>query len=945
MPHWLVLLLCFLATVILTVEGARNGRDHLEQDSWNRRAGPQRAERQRRGRSLKPNIVLILTDDQDVLLGSIKAMPKLRELLMREGAYFNNSFTSTPMCCPSRSSTLTGLYVHNHNVYTNNDNCSSPQWQREHESRIFATYLQDAGYKTGYFGKYLNKYNGSYIPPGWTQWVGLIRNSRFYNYTLNYQGSTIKHGDNYYNDYLTDLIANDSVAFFKHSKRTSPDDPVMMMLGLPAPHGPEDAAPQYQHMFVNNTDHRTGSWNKAPNMDKQWLLQQMQPMTPQFKIFTDLLQRRRLQTLQSVDDLIEKVHRELAMIGELDNTYILFTSDHGYHLGQFGLIKGKSLAYDFDVRVPLVVRGPGIKPGSVVNNVAVNIDLAPTMLDMGGVEIPSHMDGVSLLPALKATRDPSRMDKFGFAKTHKPWRDSILLERGKVSKKMIKDRMKQEKLQMMQQSGNQNNLHLYLHPKQQKKARQCSDPHNQLPCKQYQKWYCKVDVTGRQRLHKCRNVDRDPSYNAQTTSIQADDPQFCTCSDGSVGFRATQRSSRRRHRRFLRQRGRRKARGKLVRRRRAAIQSVGDFDEQLQFGYNSGINLLPRRCRILPNNSVSCDQDIYRDYDEWQSHRERIDEMIKEYKKALEDLRDIREHLLEQRPPVEPESEEVEQGGGDDVADDEDCVCENESLILKRPLDREDRAKLRRQQKKLKKQQRMEERGRKKGRRGRKKKNCNGKNMKCFSHDNEHWKTPPYWAFEEEIGGSQAQGCPSLRLFRRLNFPSCSRPGMECTLMDNCHWKTPPYWTNGPFCFCSNANNNTYWCVRTVNQTHNTLYCEYITNFISYYDMNHDPDQLRNIAKSLHFGVLQQLHDQLAALKVCNGRHDCDLHNHHRLHIKPENWNNRHIYQDNSGDGDLYDDEDYNSSNEEVNNVYDTDDVEADEDEDYDPDFQDPDFF
>jgi extracellular sulfatase Sulf len=116
-------------------------------------------------------------------------------------------------------------------------------------------------------------------------------------------------------------------------------------------------------MFEGVETHRTASWNYAPNPDKQWLLQHTGKMEPVHVYFTDMLHRRRLQTLQSVDDSLHKVMSLLRATNQLHNTYAIFTSDHGYHLGQFGLIKGKSMPYEFDIRVPWFVRGPSLPRG------------------------------------------------------------------------------------------------------------------------------------------------------------------------------------------------------------------------------------------------------------------------------------------------------------------------------------------------------------------------------------------------------------------------------------------------------------------------------------------------------------------------------------------------------------------------------------------------------
>lgn len=170
----------------------------------------------------------------------------------------------------------------------------------------------------------------------------------------------MRHGADYHLDYYPDRILNDSLQYMRFAKTFFAHRPYLMVLSHPAPHGPEDSAPQYQDMFGGQREHRTKSWNHAPNGDKQWLLRQTPKMTDTQQEFTDFLYTKRLQTLQSVDELVERVYEELKRQGEVDNTYIVYTSDHGYHLGQFGLVKGKAMPFEFDVKVPFYITGPNL---------------------------------------------------------------------------------------------------------------------------------------------------------------------------------------------------------------------------------------------------------------------------------------------------------------------------------------------------------------------------------------------------------------------------------------------------------------------------------------------------------------------------------------------------------------------------------------------------------
>ncbi|XP_048862688.1 N-acetylglucosamine-6-sulfatase [Brienomyrus brachyistius] len=358
-------------------------------------------------KSRRPNIVLILTDDLDVAIGGMIPLSKLKKLIGDAGISFTNAFVASPLCCPSRASILTGKYPHNHHVINNTleGNCSSRAWQKSQEPTAFPALLQKyAGYQTFFAGKYLNEYGTAeaggveHVPPGWDYWFALEKNSKYYNYTLSVNGRPQKHGHNYSEDYLTDVLANASLEFLQYKSNYKP---FFMMISTPAPHSPWTAAPQYESSFPNVKAPRDPSFN-VHGKDKHWLIRQAKtPMTNSSLQFLDEAFRKRWQTLLSVDDLIEKVVKKLEMHGDLNNTYIMFTSDNGYHTGQFSLPVDKRQLYEFDIRVPLLVRGPNIKPNQTCQILVANVDLGPTILDIAGYSVnQTQMDGMSFLPLL-----------------------------------------------------------------------------------------------------------------------------------------------------------------------------------------------------------------------------------------------------------------------------------------------------------------------------------------------------------------------------------------------------------------------------------------------------------------------------------------------------------------------------------------------------------------
>ena len=360
----------------------------------------------------RPNVVLILTDDLDVglLRRHGPRYPNIARLVA-EGTTFENAFVTDPLCCPSRATILRGQYSHNHRILGNWSPLGGAGKFRAlgHEESTVATWLREEGYATTLVGKYMNDYGGDRVPAGWDAWYGI--SGGHLSHDLNENGS-VRHYDPA-PFHLDDVLAER--AAYSVFRPPEYGAPFFLWVGTQAPHAPADPAPRHEGTFSGVRLPRSPSFDEGDVSDKpDWVRDN--PRLDEIPAMQGLY-RDRLRSMLAVDELVGRLMGALEETGELENTYVFFTSDNGWHAGEHRLTTGKWTAYEEDIRVPLVVRGPGVPGGKTLPHTVLNNDLAPTFAELAGADTPKFVDGRSLVPLLG--RGPPPVDG---------WRAAFLVE-------------------------------------------------------------------------------------------------------------------------------------------------------------------------------------------------------------------------------------------------------------------------------------------------------------------------------------------------------------------------------------------------------------------------------------------------------------------------------------------------------------------------------------
>lgn len=351
----------------------------------------------------RPNVLVIMTDDQTV--EEMRVLPKTRALLAAKGTTFTNSFVSYSLCCPSRSTFLTGQYPHNHGVVANGG--PNGGYQRLNHANTLPVWLQEAGYYTAHLGKYLNNYgvDSPEPPPGWSRWFGLIDPTTYklYDYTVSDDGVAVSYGDAAA-DYQTDVLAEEAETLLR--SRAGAGEPFFVTVAPVAPHleriggvqVPPRPAPRYQGRYAGEPLPAKPSFNEPDVGDKPAHIRRLPQLNADRAARQTAIYRARLASLLAVDDLVARLVNALADTGQLDRTVILFTSDNGFLLGEHRIPGQKYYPYEESIRVPLIIRGGGFPAGATAVQPVSNVDLAPTIVALTGARPRRVMDGRPLLP-------------------------------------------------------------------------------------------------------------------------------------------------------------------------------------------------------------------------------------------------------------------------------------------------------------------------------------------------------------------------------------------------------------------------------------------------------------------------------------------------------------------------------------------------------------------
>ena len=355
------------------------------------------------------NVVLVLADDMDWKLW--REIPRLAAL-QTEGTTFANYVVSESLCCPSRATIFRGQYVHNHGVVSNAVETGGgwPTFRdRGYPTDCLPVWLQSAGVQTGLIGKFLNQFpqtvaDETYVAPGWNTFV--VPASRAtpysgYNYTLDVNGVAVSHGSAP-NDYIGDVLNSYATQFL-----AAPKVPFFLEVATFAPHLPAPVALRHVGSHAGAQAPRDPAFNALVTNPPSWLAPI--PKLDEAQVAgVDRTWQQRLESAESVADTVDAIKSSLRASGHLQDTLIVVTSDNGFHVGSYGLPRGKRTAFDTDTVVPMVMVGPGITAGRTVDEMVSETDLGPTIADILHASAPEWVDGRSLVPLLTANQVPWR---------------------------------------------------------------------------------------------------------------------------------------------------------------------------------------------------------------------------------------------------------------------------------------------------------------------------------------------------------------------------------------------------------------------------------------------------------------------------------------------------------------------------------------------------------